>query len=735
MEDREAPPRVLTIGDIARGLYRSTGRESGNKWYTASIDTKVRRAGESIANVVQRAMDPVVDALVLQLKVVDALAVKLEQGGRLPTTQLPEDEELLLVAWAGARLGIPCWRQILRADRRRYFCAGGRNHEFRPSELRTALRLASHPIPEACREGDYLEEVLASSLDALTLDALDGLSPATVRVAAPAVQGILLPAIETLRARAAAQVRMLDVLHPSKQPPRVIMAILLSLAGPATRRRSHSRDDELELCHELWVKNSRGDIDWHDFLTRDLSDAEYRRLLTSDDPLVLAKPRQGLPQNGIDVEMGVRRALSWIWDGLRPHVVTAVLGEDHCESHEDWPESKDTERRALLRFQRFVSVIELYKRKWISPGILLEIAQLRTTEIGRELTWPQLLGHIRELGSSTTRNSLTRQDRPSDAAIIREYHRKCEIANSAASVRVQDPTGDAPGSLAPGSPVYIHRKADEGLSTLIREARDPVIVLSGPRKIGKTTLAKHVAVALGEPHLYLSFQNLDGAGEVRTARELERLLLAGIEREKARSGVSEPRIVLLDEVDLIPRKLHFDLVRYLRACCRVSVLVSVFPLEGAGELPTVLVPPFDRAQIKDLVNVYGPHPLLAGEGDVSRLLHELGGNPYLIHLAVHTITNNGQSLLTFFHHVFEDRNPLASFLRGLAGERAAEPELFAGLLALLQGRAVEAPRVREGLVRHGLAVADGNGHLVPLCGIYKWLFPELDEPSPASSAT
>ena len=169
---------------------------------------------------------------------------------------------------------------------------------------------------------------------------------------------------------------------------------------------------------------------------------------------------------------------------------------------------------------------------------------------------------------------------------------------------------------------YLPRSAEPALLQLVRT--QPAVVLVGPRQVGKTSLAKHLASQLSKPVVYFDLENPDDFNQLANPS----LLL----------GPLKDHTVILDEVQRVPSL--FPLLRSLidqhRQAGRFILLGSASPElirdtseSLAGRVAYLELQPFSSYELPGTIDYRQhwlrggfPESLLAGDDEESLLWRE-----------------------------------------------------------------------------------------------------------------
>ncbi len=323
------------------------------------------------------------------------------------------------------------------------------------------------------------------------------------------------------------------------------------------------------------------------------------------------------------------------------------------------------------------------------------------------------------------------------------------------------------GAVPLKSPFYIPRPADGEFRAAIARG-DSIVLVKGPRQIGKTSLLVRgldQARQAGARLILTDLQKL-AAAEFETAETFflalaqlisdqleldvsprqtwnpERAPSANFERFLRREALNRaetPLVWGLDEVDrLFPYAYHNDVFGLFRAWYNERTfdpkgpfgrltMVMAYATEAHLFITDLNQSPFNvgtrvalddltREQVSDLNQQYGM-PLTNRE-DVARLFDLVGGHPYLVRRALYEMKRRGLDIAAVEGQAERDDGIFGDHLERMLLALKQDSALMEAVRRLLRGQGCPSSESFYRLRSAGVLVGDTPAHIRPRCRLY-----------------
>lgn len=321
------------------------------------------------------------------------------------------------------------------------------------------------------------------------------------------------------------------------------------------------------------------------------------------------------------------------------------------------------------------------------------------------------------------------------------------------------------GGIKLNSPFYVRRSADEKVERLVTQPGETILI-KGPRQVGKTSLAaraKAAAESNGQRTCYIDFQLIDESN-FRESKTLIRYLCARLAKDfdtvikpddvwddrlgatdsltdfierAVLSNASAPVVVCLDEVDSVFRSAYcdsfFGMLRGWHNRRATHPVWNRFNLMIAHSTEPALfirdrnqspfnvgssfrLGDFDRDDILWLNAKHGGP--LKGDEDVERLIHLVGGHPYLVRQAFYSLSADGASIGRLEQVASDDEGPFGDHLRRLLWVLRDQQQLRKTLQQVLNGNGCDDEDAFQRLLAAGFVVGESRKTAHTRCELY-----------------
>jgi hypothetical protein len=338
-----------------------------------------------------------------------------------------------------------------------------------------------------------------------------------------------------------------------------------------------------------------------------------------------------------------------------------------------------------------------------------------------------------------------------------------------APLPVADPRLET-GALHPSSPFYIKRREDHELERLVWN--NQTVVVKAPRQFGKSSfMARAISLAKRQnvPSCFIDFQLLDNRqfDALETVcryvgHKLSRSFQTSIKpedvwddwlgpkesltifvEEAILSSQKQPVLICLDEVDrILDREFRDDFFTLVRGWHNRRAtedgwkhlnLVIVHSTEtslwirdprispfNVGQRFTL--PPFNLGDIYELNRRHGK--ALEKKEDIEALLRFVGGQPYLVRVALFTCAQNGWSISELRRRAIEDPGPFSDHLRDRIISLRRSPKRLSAFKEVLHNSSCQDELDFEVLLAAGLVKGKRRSSISVHCELYEQYFRE-----------
>jgi len=322
------------------------------------------------------------------------------------------------------------------------------------------------------------------------------------------------------------------------------------------------------------------------------------------------------------------------------------------------------------------------------------------------------------------------------------------------------------GALDIDSKFYITREVDAKVLDEVRQSR-AIVTVMGPRQTGKTSLVFKILTALqartNAPRTafidfqacpYESFVSLESAWKAIAIHVADQLQLenlnasnwdpeSGYARNMSRfigrhvfAKNQTPLLICLDEVDRLFRfplsSQFFSSVRYFynqgaidKDWRKVRWVLGTstephFFIENLSESPfnvglRVKLSHFDSIEVRTLAQRYR---IAMDDHLLDRIMHYLGGQPYLIHLLLFNLVKHPSERDQLFDVRTAGKEVFRDHLHRFLIKFQDEKKLFDAMKAIVSGKDYKDLRVISRLEAAGLIIRDQDQKIVPSCQLY-----------------
>jgi DNA-binding SARP family transcriptional activator len=389
----------------------------------------------------------------------------------------------------------------------------------------------------------------------------------------------------------------------------------------------------------------------------------------------------------------------------------------------------------------------------------------------------EALRQYREL-ERILREELGAAPSPASRALFEECRSPAPVPSAAAAMQTAAPRCDAAGhpclELEPeggavrlDSPFYVVRPADEQFHAAMAR-RDSIVLLKGPRQIGKTSLLArglHQAREAGARVVLTDLQKLDpdqlasAAALFQTLAEMivDQLDLdlsvdeawnprrgwnVNFERLLRREvlGGPAPLVWGLDEVDrlfgcpfsgvvfglfrswhneraLNPSGPWGGLTLAIAYATEAHLFITDLNQSPFNVGTRLALEDFTRGEVEELNRRYGSPLPDSKQG--ARFFQLVGGHPYLVRRGLHALAREGLDMDALAELADSDDGPFGDHLRRMLAALSQDTELLQALRAMLHGRGCPSVTAFYRLRSAGLVSGPSAAEARPRCHLYR----------------